>query len=499
MNFAIIVETPQTANRKDWVNAFKIKGDFMKRLLCFVICVTHLVCLCGCKNSTDTSSQSSAEIIVEEIVEMQGNNNGHSQNTTENIVKNPFNTESGSSIENSVGNVSSAVDNYGTQNSTNTESASSPQANHTQSNNSADDVSSEADKNSNITTNTSSTVGNDSTYDSNAYKLNDAEVLKNIKLNGRCEKTSDGISLGMSASAIEFNTDSTSLFVEADCAPDVFYSVVVDDKLVQKREVTTKGTNYIFIRGLAVGEHNIKIIRDCEGRTDKYFTVKSLQLDGGNLLPKDADKTLIEFLGDSLTSGYGNLVLDGTLDPQELKNQSAMLAYPYLVADKLGLDYRIVSQNGIALDKRDGYVAFPEYYNTENYHLDKTKKYASSNPQDVDIVVVNIGANDMGAGLYDTKNIESVRAYEKKYAELITTIGYRKNAKIIFVSGVWYKDPAIADGGVAKELKLRGYNNVYALQFVTPYQSGGGGHPSKKEHVEIADKIIKFFKDNGII
>lgn len=477
----------------------------MKRLLCFVICVTHLVCLCGCKNSTDISFQSSAEIIVEEIVEMQGNNNGYLQNTTENIVTNSSNTESVSSMDNSGATVSSEVDNYSTQNSTNIESASSPQENHAQSNNDTADVSSEADKNSNIPSNTSSTVCTsssqvtDSTDDSNAYKLNDAEVLKNIKLNGRCEKISDGISLGMSASAIEFNTNSTAVMLVANCADGVYYTIEIDGQITQKHVAATSGTNYIIVaRGLSKGTHNVKIIRDGEGKPNMHFTAVNLQLDDGELLDREEDKTLIEFLGDSLTSGCGNLIINGMPNPYELKNQSATSAYPYLVASQLGLDYRIVSQSGIALGKRDGYEAFPDYYNIENYYLDKEKKYTSSNPQDVDIVVVNLGTNDMASGMYNTKDIQQVRLYEKNYANLIKTIGYRKDAKIVFVSGVWYNDPAISDGGVVKELQALGYNNVYTLPFVKQYKSGGDSHPSEKEHQEIADAIINLFKVNGI-
>ena len=338
----------------------------------------------------------------------------------------------------------------------------------------------------------------DNTVQEGVYMLNDESVLAKVKLNGRCEKTIIGVSLGMSGSAIEFNTTSSAVMLEANCAAGIYYNIVVDGVVTYERQVTESGTNYIILaRNLSSGTHNIKLIRDCEGRTDMRFNAVSLQLDDGELLARDTDKVVIEFLGDSITGGFGNLIDNGVSNPLELKNQSVMKAYPYLVASKHGYDYRIVAQSGIALAKREGYLPFIDYYKCENYHLDKNKEYTSSSPKDVDIVVVNLGTNDIGSELYDTENPEHIHAYEKYYADLITSIGYNKDTKILFVSGVWYNDPAITDGGVVKELNSRGYNNVYTMK-LNKYKSGGGSHPSGKEHQEIANLIINYFKSNGI-
>ncbi len=443
----------------------------MKKILCMLMFFAILLSFCGCKKAknNDKVDSEQTEVVVEEVVIQSLNDKTTSKEQNPTSETKP--TVSGNAP-------------ISTSKPTSQEKPISEQK----------PTSSENKHSSDTKPNAPTT-----TEDEGIYKLNDAEVLKRIRLNGRCDKSIYGISLGMAASTIEFNTDSSAVMIEVDCAPDIYYTVVVDGEITQKRGVTTSGINYIFVRGLSAGTHNVKVIRDCEGRADKYFTVVSLQLDDGKLLKKDADKVVIEFLGDSITSGYGNIVINGAPNPQDLKNQSSMKSYAYLIADKLGFDYRIVSQSGIALTKRDGYFAFPDYYNIENYHINKDKKYTSSNPKDVDIVVVNLGTNDIGAGLYDTKNMEQISEYVKHYADLITTIGYRKDAKILFVSDVWHHDPAIADGKVANELKSRGYNNVYSFSFEKQYRAGGGAHPSEEEHQEMADTLIKFFKDNKII
>ena len=416
----------------------------MKMFLCIMLCVALLLCLCGCQNTGGNSSD--VEVIVEEIYDTQGDYSSNSQNTGSTVI-------------------------HGSQGG-----------------------------NSSVSSGSSSSSNNETTNTSNIYSFNDAATLKNIKLNGRCEQTDKGVSLGYVASAIEFNTDASAAMMVVEANAGVYYAIMVDGKLTAERQITTQGTNYINLaRGLSDGTHNIKIIRDGENRTDTDFIAVSLQLDEGKLLAKDGKKLVVEFLGDSLTSGYGNLVVNGVQNPQELKHQSSVKSYGFLVANKLNLDYRIVSQSGIALQQREGYVSFFDFYNIENYHKDRNKKYTSSSPKDVDIVVVNLGTNDIGAQMYDPKNSEQVATYVKHYADLITNIGYRKDAKILFVTGVWHRDPAIVDGGVVRELKSRGYNNAYALVFPTTYKSGGGSHPSSAEHQEMANIVINFFKENGIV
>lgn len=355
------------------------------------------------------------------------------------------------------------------------------------------DVSSEQSKDQTSSDDSSSTINTQE----NIYRLNDTATLQNIKLNGRCDATDKGINLNMSASAIEFNTDSTSILLEVNASSGVYYTIMVDGQVTQQHQpIESFGAGYVVVaRGLKGDSHNVKFIRDSESRTDLNFTVVSIQLDDGKkLLPKDKENPVIEFLGDSLTSGYGNIVENGVAEPQSLQNQSAVKAYPFLLASRLGYDYRIVSMSGIALAKREGYPSFPEFYSLESYHIDKEKKYASSNPADVDVVVVNLGTNDVGAKMYSTEKADE---YAKYFANLITDIGYRKDAKIVFLYGVWNKEPITAITKALTELNSRGYNNVYSLQ-LRESKSGGGSHPSADEHQEIADKLEKFFKEKEI-
>ena len=421
----------------------------MKKTLCILLSFALVLGLCACSSTTDDATSTEVEVIVDKVI--------YDESKTESVTD----------------NVSSSVP-----------VTSEPTV-------SSGDTSSKSDENSSAST---------PEVEESIYYLNNAESLEKVKLNGRCDKTDYGVSLNMSASAIEFNTVSSSVLLEIRADLGLYYTVVVDGKVtMDHKAIEVSGTDYLAIaRGLSGGAHNIKFIRDSEARGGLEFTVVNIQLDeGATLLAKDADKNVIEFLGDSLTSGYGNLIT-GATNASDLKNQSATKAYSYLLANKLDMDYRIVSMSGIALGLREGYPTFPEFYSLESYHIDKEKKYASSNPADVDVVVVNLGTNDASDGLYNEKDPQSVENYGKRYADLITNIGYRKDVKVVFISGVcWCHTQTAAYNTAKTELKSRGYNNTYSID-IRSLQSGGGGHPSAEEHVEVADTLYKFFKDNKI-
>lgn len=428
----------------------------MKKFLCLIITAMLIFCLCGCSNNpSDDYSSDEIEIIY--------------QSDTETVYE--------SDIE-----------------GTTAVTPSAPDANVSSQPTAPDEVESNMPD-------TSSTVNE---IQENICYLNDTDTLKNIKLNGRCQKTADGIALNFTASAIEFNTDSTGVLLEAKADEGVYYSVFVDGKLKSERNMTEGGTNYIALaRDLSGGKHNIKIVRETESRAGNTFTAVNIQLDeGASLLARDADKVLIEFLGDSMTNGYGNLTNSTTPNASDLMYQNSLKAYPYLLASHFDLDYRMVAMSGIALKERTigtVYPTFYDFYKTEDYHNDKTQSYTSSNPQDVDIVVVNLGSNDVSAKLYNSKDSESVKEYTKIYTDLITDIGYRKDAKIVFISGVmWCHDQINAYRGAEIELKKLGYNNIYMYD-CRSFDSGGGGHPSAEEHKEITDILINFFNDNKIV
>ena len=209
----------------------------MKKVLSIIMATTLLLCLCACNNNpSDDYSSVEVEIIYED--------------------------GTGSMYVDENGEVTSNIP--GTTSSQNTGTTSKP------------GVSSP-----------------DNTSQENKYYLNDANTLKNIKFNGRCVETTAGVSLNHAASAIEFNTNSSSVMLELDATAGTYYTVMIDGQITEQHlAVENSGKNYIIVaRRLSSGTHNIKFIRDGESRANVTFTAVSIQLDdGATLLAKNGNK-----------------------------------------------------------------------------------------------------------------------------------------------------------------------------------------------------------------
>ncbi len=332
------------------------------------------------------------------------------------------------------------------------------------------------------------------------HYLNDADVLSKIKLNGRCEKNSKGINLNFVASAIEFNAECTGALVTLDAQKGVYFAVFVDGVQTQERIVTANGINYIILaKNLASGKHNFKLVRETDSSYNSAVTATSLQFEGKFADAPAKSDTLIEFIGDSLTSGSCNLANTNTSNPYANEYQNGLKAYPYLIASQLGYDYRIVSKGGIGIQSNMNLPEFVDFYNLECFFADRSAPYNSSSPEDVDIVVVNLGTNDVWYRLLDPTNKASVDDYSQRYANIITGIGYRKDAKILFVTGVSTatKQSSAIEGAITK-LKALGYTNVSLYQAGT-YIAGGDNHPTADEHALAAKEIIEAMRKNSII
>lgn len=420
----------------------------MKKIICLILSFAIIACFCSCKSNTEDDYSSSVVIYQEEIIGGDDVSNENSQTQNNDVT-----TQTGSSKQ-----------------------PASPNSNPTNSNGSAQ----------------SSTSASE---DEGIFEFNNAQVLSQIKTNGRCSAVSNGIELDFVGSAIEFNADCTAVDVHIDAVSDVYFSIYVDGKLTQERVVISSGSNALTLaRNLSAGVHNFKLVRETEAGTGRKVVVTKIQLGGGNssLSSKPQNKSiLIEFLGDSLSSGYGNLTT-GNNNAGDAKYQNGLKAYPYLVADKLGADYRIVSRSGIGLKYgHESLPTFPEFYAAENYFESSSIKYSSSNPADVNVVIVNLGTNDYDKG-YEAS------AYEQYYADLINNIGYSKNAKIVLMAGGgWEKRYNASFEGAKAKLNALGYSNVYTYTSEC-YTSGGASHPSADEHTKIADSLVNFLKQNSI-
>ncbi|MBO5797831.1 MAG: hypothetical protein J6R77_05745, partial [Clostridia bacterium] len=99
---------------------------------------------------------------------------------------------------------------------------------------------------------------------------------------------------------------------------------------------------YTLAEGLPAGEHTIEVRKRNEGGYDgtAVIGVKTLTVTGGDFLtPPAAPTRQIEFVGDSITTGFGNIA--GPNDGYSTANSDGTMTYAVLAAKQLGAEAQV--------------------------------------------------------------------------------------------------------------------------------------------------------------
>ena len=134
----------------------------------------------------------------------------------------------------------------------------------------------------------------------------------------------------------------------------------------------------------------IEVFKRSEALMSKTSLV-SIETDGQFLIQKPKSKALaIEWIGDSLTCGYGNLS-DNPNIPFSTEYEDGMSSFAVLASETLNAAYEIVAVSGIGLYKSIyASVTLPSIY--EQYDINDNHPYPFDYP--MDLIVVNLGSND---------------------------------------------------------------------------------------------------------
>lgn len=219
----------------------------------------------------------------------------------------------------------------------------------------------------------------------------------------------------------------------------------------------------------------------------------------------------IEFIGDSITCGYGN---EGTQDGEfSTADENASKSYAVLAAQSLQADFTLVSFSGTGIISR--YVEpktmepltdvlMPEIYPYCDWYLAQRKSWKPAGKWDFDrfqaeIVVINLGTNDAS---YIRDDPEKKRLFIIKYAEFIHLVRRNhKKAQIICTIGVLENR---LNGAVKKSVeyyktKTGDKKVVFFMEEMQCKEDGYGTamHPSVRTHEKMAWRLTRFVLDNN--
>ncbi|MCQ2424787.1 MAG: GDSL-type esterase/lipase family protein [Lachnospiraceae bacterium] len=324
-----------------------------------------------------------------------------------------------------------------------------------------------------------------------------------FKSQGRTRLSENGLSLLCSSTSFEFTAEckgKVSVVITAGGNVGggnwgVFFTVYVDgNRLEERLHVNEAGdTELVLADGLPEGTHTFSIVRQTEwDRGDIY--VSEIRLDGALRNPPENAEHYIEFIGDSLTTGFGNLsevIAEGEWGGCPLF-QDSTLSYCDLTAKNFGADYSVVAIQGIGVVCGPQTIVMGDVY--RNYPRVNEKDYDCSDSRKADLVVINMGTNDWenkaGKGIRDDVILDALMALGLQAKEM------HPDAKIVYVTGMQPSYTKQLEGVVHD---LGGEDAGFYYCELPQNLNGHDYHPDLSGHRAAADKLTAFIKQHGIL
>lgn len=337
----------------------------------------------------------------------------------------------------------------------------------------------------------------------------------NVKLLGRTYLSGDTLYLAFSGTGAEFTYTGSKLELqlEGDAKAgssdgEARIAVYVNGERTQDFMMDEKEKSIVLFEAEKEESADIKIVKLSECAMSNVG-IKNLELNGGSIKPAENKERRIEFIGDSITCGYG---VDDE-DPSHsfsTKTEDCTKAYAYKTAQKLDADYSLVSISGYGIIS--GYTADPEkisanqtippYYEKLGFCY---STYANGEkPSDIawdfskfkpDCIVINLGTNDASY----CNSTEKKDTFRDSYKEFLKTV--RKNnpdAKVFCTLGIMGQTmyPSIEEA-VYYYTKETGDENILCVQFENQQQADGLAadyHPTEATHEKASELLTETIK-----
>jgi lysophospholipase L1-like esterase len=279
------------------------------------------------------------------------------------------------------------------------------------------------------------------------------------------------------------------------------YDVQIDGTTVAT--LVTPGRTTHWVRNLSNAEHRVRLVK----RTESTYAAGEfggfVAADGGAVLSKPAARTRqIEFIGDSLTAGYGNLstTRDCSANGGVTRNTNTDISFGALTARALNADYQVNAFSGRGMVRNynggDPGTSYRTYYDRALLHVngDVWQKPDSWRPQ---VVVVGLGTNDFSTALRPGEQwpdeASLVAAYKSAYQGFLDKLRTRYGSGTTIVVSVPQASGVFADAvrQIVQDRNNQGDSRVRHWNYSDPALDllGCDWHFSARDHQLIAGKL----------
>jgi hypothetical protein len=327
-------------------------------------------------------------------------------------------------------------------------------------------------------------------------------VSDRIEVMGR--HIDDGQAVSFAASGVTFfikfrgSAMDVQLEEEArDSTSHNWFTVIVDGGEPNRIRTDARTRRYTLTGGLPRGVHTITLSKATEGQNghERLMAVYTDEL----LSPDTLPTRRIEFIGNSITSGYG-------LDPRPIACKQgtwydethAWLAYGPRIARRIGAQWMLSSISGIGMHRNwnSDRPVMPDVYGGVYMEYADSLTHWDFSRYTPDLVVVALGTNDFsdGGGPTPRAPLDSV-AFIEDYTRFIGTVrSHYPRARILLIDSPMFD--------AAKNQRLSGYlrhvitnraaagdSAISQYSFKGRYASGCDGHPDLDEQRRMADEL----------
>ena len=250
---------------------------------------------------------------------------------------------------------------------------------------------------------------------------------------------------------------------------------------------------------LPQGHHTARVMYCIEGyeyKPEFWGFITDGQL--ADMDPLPAKK--FEFVGNSITCGYGN---EGGLGQSFLfETENHYYGYAQLTMRRLGAVASIIARSGIGAYRNYGEAktGSPGYNMPAQYEYTLYNDHSERwdfNRWQPDVVCINLGTNDLSTEPYDTNLLK------QGYKTLLAQV--RKGnprAKVVFLCGTMLNGKVLDIckrilNEVTEEAHKAGDKQVYRFDFTPANGSLGYGtdwHPSLQRHEKMAEELTPFLQ-----
>jgi len=309
---------------------------------------------------------------------------------------------------------------------------------------------------------------------------------------------------------------------EADSLP--WFALFLDGKQEPERIFCLQAgeQTVTLFKSVSKETHTLKLVKRSEGSKGRAG-LRSLSLDGELLeLPAEEKRRRIEFVGDSITCGFGN-EMSAEAAQFSAEQENGLLSYGAVASERLDAAYQLISVSGIPLcwasdenyrmtlpgvtDFHPPVRTMEGYYEyVDRFHEEREGKTSGFTRWDFsrfvpDAVVINLGTNDAFRIRVSGNDPAEAEHFQARYVAFLERVRALNGDQPWLVCTLGSMDYFLYDNieKAAEQYRARtGDERVVCFKFgaIDPWGEGMGGlgHPNAKTQLRMGQELAKLLE-----